>query len=150
MKSYRINKYNCSLFLVVMLVIFGCRSKTVCPADVKTIKGKIISLSGQQDIRSGEQAAITVGVRNESLLCIKEAQASFENKGLDTLLVTANLRYIDPITSNDCDCKRDSVVYTLLYFMPLNGGTYHFMTEEDSSATNAHQSERLDFVITVD
>lgn len=150
MKAYSINKYNCSIFLAVMLLIFGCRAKTVCPENVKTVKGKIVSLSGQQDIRSGEQAAITVGVRNDSLLCIKEAQASFKNQGLDTLLVSAELHYIDGVTTNDCDCKRDSVVYTLLFFTPLNAGTYHFLTEGDSSVTNAHQSDRLDFVITVD
>jgi hypothetical protein len=144
------NKYYFSFLLACMFLMFSCTSKTVCPEDVKTVKGKIISLSGQQEIRQGDQAAITVGVRNESLLCIKEALASFENKGLDTLLVTAELRYIDNVTSNDCDCKRDSVVYTLLYFTPLNGGTYHFMTEGDSTATNAHQSDHLDFVITVD
>lgn len=149
MKAFN-KKYHYSLLLGCILLMFSCKSKTVCPEDVKTVKGKIISLSGQQDIRSGEQAAITVGVRNESLLCIKEAQASFKNQGLDTLLVSAELHYIDGVTSSDCDCKRDSVVYTLLFFTPLNDGTYHFITDRDSTATNAHQSDGLDFVIEVE
>jgi hypothetical protein len=150
MKAYNINKYNCSILLLVMLLIFSCTSKTVCPEDVKTVKGKIISLSGYQNMRIGEQSAITVGVRNESSLCIKEASASFINQGLDTLLVSAELSYIDGVQSSDCDCKRDSVIYTLLYFTPLNEGTYHFITDGDSSATNAHQSDGLDFVIEVE
>jgi hypothetical protein len=133
-----------------MFLMFGCTSKTACPEDVKTVKGKIVSLSGLQNIRTGEQAAITVGVRNVSSLCVKEAFTSFKNVGFDTLLVSAELSYIDGQNLNDCDCKRDSVVYTLLYFTPLNDGTYHFTTEGDSSATNAHAEDRLDFVITVE
>ncbi|MFA6057315.1 MAG: hypothetical protein WC756_03890 [Taibaiella sp.] len=144
------NKYHYSLFLAFTLLMFSCASKKVCPEDVNTMEGKIVSLSGVQNIRAGEQAAITVGVRNESSLCVKEALASFQNVGLDTLLVSAELSYIDSQNMNDCDCKRDSIVYTLLYFTPLNGGTYHFVTKGDSSVTNAHQSDRLDFVITAD
>lgn len=144
------NKYHYSFSLAFTLLMFGCTSEKVCPEDVKTVEGKIVSLSGQQSIHAGEQAAITVGVRNKSSLCVKEALASFQNVGLDTLLVSAELSYIGGQNMNDCDCKRDSVVYTLLYFTPLNEGTYHFLTKGDSSVTNAHQSDRLDFVITAD
>jgi hypothetical protein len=144
------NKYYYSSFLAFMLLMFSCTSKKVCPEDVKTVEGKIVTLSGLQDIRTGEQAAITVGVRNESSLCVKEAFASFQNVGLDTLLVSAELSYIEGQNTKDCDCKRDSVVYTLLYFTPLNGGTYHFITKGDSSVTNAHETDRIDFVIEVD
>lgn len=143
-------RYYCFLLFACMFLMFGCTSKTVCPEDVKTAKGKIVSLSGLQSIHTGNQAAITVGVRNKSSLCVKEAFASFQNVGLDTLLVSAKLSYIEGQNMSDCDCKRDSVVYTLLYFTPLNGGTYHFTTEGDSSITNAHGTDRLDFVITVE
>ena len=115
-----------------------------------SVKAKIVSIAAPAHIRIGEQVTITVGVRNNSPSCVKEAKADISNNGFDSLLVTAALNITGDIAAKDCDCKQDTVIYTLVYFKPLDPGTYRIATEKDSSVSSAVPAERLGCFITVD
>jgi hypothetical protein len=131
-------------------MLSGCSRKKECTEELKKVPAKVVSISGPEHVKTGEQVVLTVGVHNVHGWCVKEANAYMENIGLDTLLVTADLTYgIDPVFTG-CDCKTDSLIYTLLYFTPLNDGTYRMVTSPDSSATNASPGDILDFTINSD
>lgn len=143
-------KAGVGLFCILFL-LSGCKTKTACIAEQQRVSAKTISVSGPQHLTVGEQATITVGVRNNLLTCVKEGDATFTNIGFDSLLVTSELVYTnDPVTP-ECDCKTDSIVYTLIYFKPLTEGTYYFLTEKkDSSITSLDPANVLGFTINVD
>lgn len=138
-------------FLSVFFLLFGCKSKTACIAEQQIASAQTLSIAGTDHLNVGEQATITVGIRNNLLTCVKEGKATFTNIGFDSLLVTSELVYTnDPVTM-ECDCKTDSIVYTLIYFKPLDKGTYYFLTQKkDSSVTSLDPSNVLGFTITAD
>lgn len=136
------------LLAIPALWAMGCRSEAICVATPEKTTARILSISGPAHVRAGEQVTLTVAVSNSSGLCVKEANAYIKNTGLDTLLVTAQLSYLPE--QRDCDCKRDSIIYTLLYFTPLNSGNYWFITTRDSSATSEQPMDIVDFTIMAD
>lgn len=149
MKKFRSIYVGLLVFVLVSLFL-GCTSKTVCPENVTTVQAEVISIAAPQNMNKGEQATLTIAVRNNLAACVKEANAYFTNIGLDTLLVTAELQYTpDPVPS-DCACKRDTVLYTLIYFTPLDEGAYRIVTQRDSSVTNIHPGSKADITINVD
>lgn len=137
------------LLATVAACLFGCSSKTVCPEDVEHIQAEIAALSGPASLKVGEQATITVAVRNSGLRCVKEATATFTNIGLDTLLVNAELSYNNEPVPSDCECKRDSIIYTLIHFTPLNEGDYLIMSSKDTSISNTVPTDISGFTIYV-
>jgi len=135
--------------IIFLWLLTGCRSGEECINHVSVTDGNIVSVTGPETMQQHEQITLTVGVENKDLRCVQEAAASFTNIGLDTLLVTAKLSYLENPTE-DCDCRRDPVIYTLLYFTPLDTGTYTITTKPDSSVTNASPGDRIQFNIEVD
>lgn len=135
----RLNSVHSSLLVFILAtLLWGCTSKTVCPEDTKTARTEIVSVTAPESMHQGQQATLTIAVRNERSACVKDVNAYFTNIGLDSLLVTAELEYLNDPVPADCDCRRDTVLYTLLYFTPLHEGTYRIVTAIDSSVTNAH------------
>lgn len=99
----------------------------------------------------GEQVSITVGVANNIPACVKESEAAFTILGHDTLLITSQLSYTDDRSTAGCECRSDTVVYTLLYFTPLDKGTYYFLTEKpDPNVTTSLPGTGKAITITVD
>lgn len=147
MKFVQVHIYRFSLVLLLLALLSGCHPKTVCTEELQKIPTEIVAISGEKKVKTGEQVVLTVAVLNVKGFCIKQANAYMENIGLDTLLVTADLSYSKDPISAECECKTDSLIYTLLYFTPLNDGTYRIITKPDSSATNAGPNESLDFTI---
>ncbi len=143
-----INRY--SLVLLLLALLSGCHPKTVCTEEFQKIPTKIVAISGQEKVKTGEQVVLTVTVLNVKGFCVKQANAYMENIGLDTLLVTADLSYSKDPVSTECECRTDSLIYTLLYFTPLNDGTYRIITKPDSSVSNAGPNEALDLTINAD
>jgi hypothetical protein len=149
MKVLKHTYFGILLLATLTACLISCTSKTVCPTEAAHIPAEIASLSGPENLKIGEQATITVAVRNSSLLCVKEANATFTNKGLDTLLVSAALSYTNEPVPADCDCKRDSIIYTLLHFTPLNEGNYRIITGKESVA-NVQPTDANGFTINVE
>lgn len=119
--------------LLTGILFSGCKQEAICVEEQQQADAKIVSVSGPATLKAGEQATITVGVRNDQSVCVLETKAVFTNIDLDTLRIQATLEYTKN-AKNDCNCKKDSVIYTLLYFTPLNNGTYHIIAAKDSSA----------------
>jgi len=142
-------KYNSGktwLFVpAIAAAIGGCRSRSECIAQPEQIPATIVSISGPQQVQTGQQVTLTIGVKNRNRICVKEADAYFYNKALDTLMLSADLFYLPE--PGGCDCKRDSIIYTLLYFTPLNDGTYTIVTAPDSTASTAQPADNVNFRI---
>ncbi|KAA5536948.1 hypothetical protein F0919_04550 [Taibaiella lutea] len=147
MKASDIRIYFCSA-VMLMICVLSCRHKTTCETEEQKIKTNIASISGPAHINVGEQATITIGAVNNAGLCVKGATADISNIGFDTLLVTAALRYTNDDVTEDCNCKTDSVIYTLIYFKPLDSGTYHIVTQIDSNISTAIPEKVAGYSIT--
>jgi hypothetical protein len=144
MKVSRI--YYCPAILWIVCFI-SCKADSACITEVKKAKTNIVSISGPEHINVGEQATITIGAFNNTGLCVKEATADINNIGFDTLLVTAALNYTNDAATEDCDCKTDSIIYTLIYFKPLNAGTYRIVTKIDSTVSSVGPGNAADYTI---
>lgn len=140
------------LFLVVVFftIVQGCKTKTACPEGLIQAKGEIISISGPQNLHIGQKATLSIGVRNNPTFCVQEAEASIINQGLDTFVINASLLHIGTVTSNDCGCKKEDTVYTLIYFTPTTAGNYKFIVGPGST-TSMDPSENIPgFVVSVE
>lgn len=148
MKVFNIRIYYCMAF-IPMVCFISCKSGTTCISEEQKVKTNIVSISGPEHISVGEQAGITIGTLNSVNLCVKEATADINNVGFDTLLVTASLNYTNDAVTKDCYCKTDSIIYTLVYFKPLDTGTYHIVTQIDSNISTAVPGKTVGYTITV-
>jgi uncharacterized membrane-anchored protein len=149
MKASDIRIYSYSA-VMLMLCFVSCKQKTTCATEEQKVKTNIASISGPAYIKVGEQATITIGAVNNTGLCVQEATADISNIGFDTLLVTAALKYTNDNVTKDCNCKTDSVIYTLIYFKPLDAGTYHIVTKIDSNISTAIPEKVAGYSITAD
>jgi len=149
MKASGISTCYC-LVIILMICFIGCKSETACITEEQKAKTNIVSISAPAHINIGEQATITIGAVNNGNLCVKEATADINNIGFDTLLVTAALNYTKDAITEHCNCKTDSVIYTLVYFKPLNAGTYRIVTQIDSNVSTAMPAEKASYTITAD
>jgi len=123
-------------FVAALLILLGsCQSKEICADEVNSIKAKVVSISGSDNLEAGGQTSLTIGVANNTKYCVREAQAQITPHGNDTFIVGATLLYSALNTSSACDCKADSTLYTLLYFTPVTPGYYYFITEGDTTVS---------------
>lgn len=138
------------LAVIPVICFISCKSETTCITEEQKAKTNIVSISGPDHVNIGEQATITIGVMNNTSLCVKEATADISNAGYDTLMVTAGLHYTNDAPAEDCNCKTDSIIYTLIYFKPLDAGTYRIITKIDSNVSTSVPEKLVDYSITVD
>ena len=118
---------------VLLVLLASCESKEICADEVSTMKAKVVSISGSDNLEAGGQTSLTIGVANNAKYCVQQADANITPIGKDTFIVGANILYSELKTSAACDCKTDSTLYTLLYFTPLTPGLYYFITEGDTT-----------------
>lgn len=149
MKRSAIRIYHCAIVCAIVCGS-GCKRGSTCMTGTSSIKADIVSIDAPAHINVGERATITVAVRNNSPYCVKGAKADINNKGFDSLFLTAALEITADMATKDCDCKHDSVIYTLVYFKPLDPGTYRVVSEKDSSISSANPGESVGFSITVE
>jgi hypothetical protein len=122
-------------FLLAIMVFLSCKEKDLCVEATQKNKGTIVSVDGPHQIAIGEQVALTIGVATNKSWCIKGAEGTVFHQGNNNLHIEANLLYTNtPKKQKNCDCNNDSTIYTLIYFTPLDSGTYTFNYENDSLA----------------
>lgn len=139
------------LFPALLVLLFtGCSPETVCTGEAKITRGEIVSISGQGNIKKGEEVILTIGIRNDPAICSKEVIAHMENKGLDTLILNGEISYTTGQAKEDCGCKKEEILYTLLYFTPLSEGSYHFIVPGKDTMESIGSGGQIGFVINVE
>lgn len=146
-------KHNIAIASVWILggmgMLAGCKTKDNCPEATNTVKAKVVSISAPANLKVGEKAAITIGIENLSGFCIRDTKSKISPIGRDTLLIEAELLHSGNKQVNDCECKEEGIIYTLLYFTPLTSGNYYLVLTPGSMA-NLDPSEKVSFQIDVE
>lgn len=130
-------------------MLAGCKTKDNCPEATNKVKAKVVSLSAPTNLKVGEKVAITIGMENLSGFCIRDTKANLSLIGQDTLLIEAELLRSGDKQVNDCECKEEDIIYTLIYFTPLTSGSYYLVLTP-GSLTNLDPGDKTSFEIEVE
>lgn len=117
-----LSPYDSVLFLLLVLpVVTGCHKVGTCHEEEAA--AKVVSLIAPEEIKRGETVVITLGALNKDSLCITGLKGQIVQQK-DTLHIQAALRYTGVNGTTGCDCLRDSILYTQVYFYPTVTGSF--------------------------
>jgi len=147
MKPLPAGVFNCLLIMAVIVSLYSCARKEDYPYEPYSVASRIVSVTGPPTAKAGEQVVITVGIRNDQSLCSEDAEAWYDHIGADTLRISGALRAV--ADRGKCrQCRKDAVLYTLLYFTPAGKGTYHIIAAGDTSVSSTN-GDALRYRVTV-
>lgn len=126
----------------------GCHKSRICREEERAAAGMINTVAAPSHIAKGKKVPITVAVQNNDTFCVKRVEGSIEFVEPVFFRISANLIHTGTQAESTCDCLKDSVLYTQVFFQPQVSGVFFLQyIVSDGSTVNGGSNKIVEIVV---